>query len=488
MQKFDIYNDMAKRTGGDIYLGVVGPVRVGKSTFVKRFTERLIMPNVSEKNKKQILIDELPQSGTGKTITTIEPKFIPGEAVKVTLGKTHAKMRLIDCVGFVVDGAIGKEEDGKARLVQTPWSDSPIPFEEAAEIGTDKVIKEHSTIGVVITTDGSFSEIDRKDYERAESKAISRLKEIGKPFVVVLNTAKPTAKETFELKLELSEKYGVSVVIMDVLNCEDEKFAEVLEGILGEFSAKSFEVSIPDWLRALPPENEVIKEIIFAVKNASEKITKMKDCYLLEEAIAQIDKVIPEKTEVFAGEGRAKIKLAVDKSLFYDVLSQTCGECIDGEYKLISFVRDLSKAKWEYEKLKYALSEADAKGYGIVLPTEKDVVIGEPTLVKMGARYGVSVSAETESLHIVKVGVKTEVSPLSGTKKQCEDFIEFIQKESEERGASEANVFGRPLGEVVLDEVSQKTSAMPDDTRAKVQREVSKMVNDEKFRVLYFVY
>lgn len=488
MQKFDIYGDLAKRTGGDIYLGVVGPVRVGKSTFVKRFAEMLIMPNISGKNKKQMALDELPQSGGGKTVTTTEPKFIPSEAVKVTLGKSHAKMRLIDCVGYMVNGAIGSEEDGKPRLVQTPWFDKPIPFEEAGEIGTEKVIKEHSTIGVVVTTDGSFSGLERKDYLPAEEKAIARLKEIGKPFAIVLNSSSPSSEQCKALAEDLKKKHGVCVVAADLVNCDESVFNRVIEGVLGEFPINSLEIYLPDWLRALPPENRVVSEIMSTAKSTALQIEKMKDCYLLEDALAKVDKIIPEKTEVVAGEGRVKIKLACENGLFYEVLSETCGEAIDGEFKLMSFVRDLSKAKWEYDKIRLALSDAEAKGYGIVLPTEKDVLLGEPTLVKNGNRYGVSVTAETESLHVVKVGVKTTVNPVSGTKKQCEDFIDFIQTESENGGLAEANVFGRPLGKVVLDEVSHLAGAMPDDTRDKMQRIVAKMVNDEKYRVLYLVY
>ena len=488
MQKFDIYGDLAKRTGGDIYLGVVGPVRVGKSTFVKRFAEKFIMPNLSGKNKKQIALDELPQSGNGKTVTTTEPKFIPSEAVKVTFGKTHAKMRLIDCVGFMVEGAIGSEEDGKPRLVQTPWKDELIPFEQAAELGTEKVIKEHSTIGVVVTTDGSFSGLDRASYVPAEEKTVSRLKELDKPFVIVINSSEPESKKCKNLAEELAEKYGVTVTAIDVLNCEEDAFNRVIEGVLGEFPLKSFDVYLPDWLRALPAENKTVCSVIEKVKSASKKVCKMKDCAYLEESLAEVDKIIPEGVEIFAGEANAKIKLGCEKSLFYDVLSETCGESIDGEYKLMSFVRDLSKAKWEYEKIKEALLTAEAKGYGIVLPTEKDVTLSEPTLVKNGNRYSVAVSAETESLHVVKVGVKATVNPVSGTKKQCEDFIDFIGEQSENGNLSEVNVFGKQLGKVVLEEVNQKTGAMPDETRAKLQKVVGKMVNDGKYRVLYFVF
>lgn len=488
MQKFDIYEDLAKRTGGDVYLGVVGPVRTGKSTFVKRFAEALLIPNLSGKNKKQVASFELPQSGTGKTVTTTEPKFIPGEAVSVTLGRAHAKMRLIDCVGFMVNGALGKDEDGKPRLVQTPWSEQPIPFEEAAEIGTDKVIGEHSTVGVVITTDGSFSGIERRNYAEAEDRAITRLKELGKPFAVVLNSSEPDGKRCKAVADEISKKHGVSVLILDLLNCEVEQFDKVIEAILGEFPIKSFEVCIPDWMRALPPDNGVIERLIAEIKKASCGVSKMKDCRLLEEAALNVDKIIPMGVDVFAGEGRAKLSLSCDKSLFYDVLSQACGETIDGEYKLMSFVRDLSKAKWEYDKIRSALFDAEAKGYGIVMPTEKEIVLGEPEIVKNGNRYSVSVSCESESLHVVKVGVKGAVSPISGTKKQCEEFIDFISRDNEDGELSKANVFGRPLGEVVLSEMSQKTGAMPEDTRAKLQRAVGKMVNEGKYRMVYIVF
>ena len=489
MEKYNVYEDVAKRTDGDIYLGVVGPVRTGKSTFVKRFAELLIMPNISGKNKKQIATDELPQSGAGKTITTTEPKFIPGEAVKVTLrGKTTAKMRLIDCVGFMVDGALGGEENGEKRMVTTPWSKDPVAFEQAAETGTDKVIKEHSTIGVVITTDGTITEIERGGYVSAEEKTVARLKEIGKPFAIVVNSKNPDGRECRALVSSLEEKYGVSVTAMDVLNADENKFGEVLEKILNEFPVCAVDINLPDWLRALPPDNKLVTAIINQLHSAAKGVFKMKDCQKLEAAAAGVDRVVPEAMRVNAGDGRAEIDLALDKTLFYGVLSDTCGETIDGEYKLMSFVRDLSKAKWEYDRIRSGLEDADAKGYGIVLPSEKDVEIGEPTLVKQGNRYGVRVTAETESLHVVKVGVKASVNPISGTKKQCEDFIDFISEETREGKVSEAKVFGRPLGELVLDEINRKTGAMPEETRGKLKRAVTKMVNDGKYKVIYFVY
>ena len=487
MEKFDIYQDIAKRTDGDIYVGVVGPVRTGKSTFVKRFAELMIMPNISGKNKKLIATDELPQSGAGKTITTTEPKFIPSEAVKVTVkGKTFVNMRLIDCVGFMVEGALGHEENGETRMVQTPWKKEPVPFGEAAETGTDKVISEHSTIGVVVTTDGSVTDIPRENYIAAEKKTIEKLKKIGKPFAIILNSADPDGETATDTAKKMEEEYGVSVVRMNVLSDGEEKFAEVLEKVLSEFPIRQIDVNLPDWLAALPRENKVVGKIIETVKEASMNARKMKDCGLIEEAAATVEKIIPSGTEVYAGEGKAAINLAADKSLFYEVLSDTCGEIIDGEYKLMSFVRDLSEAKWEYDRIKNALYDAENNGYGIVLPTEKDVSVGEPVVVRQGNRYGVKIEAETESLHGVKVGVKAAVNPISGTKKQCEEFVEFIKEGDED--LSQANVFGKPLGKLVLDEVNRKSGAMPEITRDKLRKSVTRMVNGGKYRVLYFVY
>ena len=306
--------------------------------------------------------------------------------------------------------------------------------------------------------------------------------------MICLNTKNPTSKETVNLKNSLEEKYGVSVVPLDVLNANEDGFTEVMEKALGEFPVKSADVTLPDWLRALPPDSRVVSEIISAVKETSGKLQKMKDGKNLENAVLAVDKIIPVDFKADAGEGKLYLRLEADKSLFYEVISETCGETIDGEYKLMSFVRDLSKAKWEYDRIRSGLEDADEKGYGIVLPSEKEISINEPELVKQGNRYNVKIKAETESLHVVKVGVKATVNPISGTKKQCEDFIDFISGETKEGRVSEVKVFGRPLGELVLDEINMKSGAMPEETRLKLKKAVTKMVNDNKYKVLYFVY
>lgn len=490
MENYDVYQDLARRTDGDIYLGVVGPVRTGKSTFVKRFAEAFVLPNVTGKNKQKIAADELPQSGAGKTVTTTEPKFIPGEAVKVSLnkGKTTAKMRVIDCVGYMVDGALGDKENGEKRMVTTPWNKDPIPFEEAAEIGTEKVIGEHSTIGVLMTCDGSVADIPRENYVPAEEKAAARLKEIGKPFVIALNSKDPKGKKCRELRAELEEKYGVSVVAIDVLNADENEYANVLDKILSEFPLKRIDVELPDWLQALPPDNEVVKAIIDTLRETSSAACKMKDESLITAALSSIDRVVPQSERKDAGDGSVKIGLALDRSLFFEALSKTCGEEIDGDYKLMSFVRDLSEAKREYDKLKNALSEAESKGYGIVLPSEREVKIDKPRLEKSGRGYCVKIDATTESLHVVKIGVNASVTPISGSKKQCEEFMRFLGEECLDGDVADANVFGRPLGQLVAEEVNLKTGAMPEETRIKLRKSVGKMVNGGKYRVFCIVY
>ena len=489
MGNYDVYQDLAKRTDGDIYLGVVGPVRTGKSTFVKRFTELFVLPNVVGKNKKSVAQDELPQSGAGKTVTTTEPKFIPGEAVKVTLkGKTTAKMRLIDCVGFMVEGALGGEENGEKRMVSTPWSKEPVPFEEAAETGTEKVIGEHSTIGLVVTCDGSVADIPRENYVAAEERTVNRLKAIGKPFAIVLNSRDPNGRACLELKTALEEKYGVGVVAMNVLTDGETEYSAALEKVLREFDLREIDVDFPEWLKALPADNAVVKTIIDTLRSATKNAVKMKDEPTLIAALSEIDRVAPEQTDSDAGSGTLKIKLALDRSLFYDAVSQSLGEKIDGDAELMSRVTDLAEAKREYDKLKSALEEAREKGYGIVLAGEREVRIEKPRLEKRGRGYCVRIDAETDSLHVVKIGVKAGVTPVSGSKKQCEEFMRFIDEESDGGAIEKANVFGRPLGQLVADEVNLKTGAMPEETRIKLRKSVGKMVNDGKYRVLCLVY
>lgn len=489
MEKYDIYGDIAERTDGDIYVGVVGPVRTGKSTFVKRFAELFLIPNVQGRGKKSVASDELPQSGEGKTITTTEPKFIPGDGVKVSLrGKASAKMRLIDCVGFLIEGAGGAQEDGKPRMVRTPWDETPVPFEEAAERGTDKVIGEHSTIAVVVTTDGSVAGLPRANYVPAEEKTVAKLKEIGKPFAVVLNSSDPDGEDCKSLASSLSEKYGVAVTPMNVLSCGEDKFTEVMESVLYEFPLRSVEISLPAWMETLPPDNPAVSAVLNAAKRGASRSVKMKDLAYLEEELSAVDKILPETSEVIAGEGRAKIGLGCDRSLFYDVLGSICGETVADECGLMKYVARLSEAGREYEKISGAVSSAKEFGYGVSLPSREETEVEDPKVVRQGARYGVTIRANAECVHVMKVKVGVTVNPLSGTKEQCEEFSEFLKKNREENGLDGVTIFGKPLGGLIDDEIAKKADGIPADAKNKIRRNVTKMVNEGRYRIFCFLY
>ncbi len=487
MEKFDIYKDIAKRTNGDIYIGVVGPVRTGKSTFITKFMNLMVTPNIANKNKKQIAIDEMPQSGSGKTITTTEPKFVPSEGVKINLkNKTQAKVRLIDCVGYLIDGVLGDKENDEPRFVKTPWSKEPIPFEKAATIGTEKVIEEHSTMGVLVTTDGSISEIPRENYVKAEEKVASKLKEAGKPFVIVLNCKEITEK-TQRLAEELSEKYGVKVVPLDLLNVTEKGLSDVLESVLMEFPLKSFDVKLPKWMQVLPPTSEAITSIIETVKEVASITDKMKDFSLVKDALLGIDGVKRvNESNALLGEGKAVYEIEPKGELFYKFLSELSGDDIGGEFELMSYVKELNVAKENYRKLKEALLEVDENGYGIVIPSQAEMTLSDPEVVKRGSLCGVKLKANTSCMHLIKVNLDAEVSPISGTEKQCKDFAEFIKTEYQENPQKVWNtdVFGKPLSSLVSDEIVNKISGMKDGVKNKMRKTVTKIVNEGKGNVV----
>lgn len=488
MEKFDIYKDIAKRTNGDIYIGVVGPVRTGKSTFITKFMNLMVTPNISGKNKKQIAIDEMPQSGSGKTITTTEPKFVPSEGVKIPLkNKTHAKVRLIDCVGYLVDGVLGDKENDEPRLVKTPWDKEPIAFEKAATIGTERVITEHSTMGVLVTTDGSICDIPRENYVKAEEKVVNKLKETGKPFVIVLNVKDPNSKNTIDLANELSEKYGVKVITIDLLNATEKSLSEVLESVLMEFPLKSFDVKLPKWMQVLPSSSEIITSIINTVKEVASVTDKMKDFTLISDALSGIDGIKRiNQAEVCLGEGRVVYEVEPNGNLFYKLLSELSGDDIAGEFELMSYVKELNVAKENYRKLKQALMQVDENGYGIVIPSESEMTLSDPEVVKRGGLHGVKLKANTSCMHLIKVNLDAEVLPISGTEKQCKDFAEFIKSEYQENPNKVWNtdVFGKPLSSLVSDEVVGKISGMKDGIKTKMRKTVTKIVNEGKGNVV----
>lgn len=484
MEKYDIYKDISKRTGGDIYVGVVGPVRTGKSTFITKFMENLVLPNISNKLQKQIATDEMPQSADGKTIMTTQPRFIPANAVKVQFkNKTTANVRLVDCVGYLVDGAVGHTEDDKPRLVKTPWSEEEIPFEKAAEIGTKKVIGDYSTIGIVVTTDGSVCDIARSSYVPAEERTVKELKKINKPFIIVLNCKNPDSDSALKLAGELEEKYGVTVLSRNVAELSSDDIGEIIEKILLEFPMKNFNVNLPKWLQVLPAESNIISRIIDKIKSASENVSKMKDFNFLTCAFDDDENFNPlQVSEIRLGEGISEYGLTAKEGLYFKVLSDECGEEINDDFELMSFIKSFSASKRKFEKVKSALAEAEENGYGVVLPSLEEMNLEEPVLVKQGGRYGVKLKASAPSLHIMKVDVSTEVAPIVGTEKQGEDLINYLMGQFEDNpsGIWETNMFGKSLHDLVNEGLTSKLHAMPVEAQGKMRKTLTRIVNENK--------
>lgn len=484
MEKYSIYKDIASRTGGDIYLGVVGPVRTGKSTFITKFMEKFVLPNIANKLQKQIATDEMPQSADGKTIMTTQPKFIPANGVKVQFKNKHtANIRLVDCVGYFVEGAVGHQEDEKPRLVKTPWDDKEIPFEKAAEIGTKKVIDEYSTVGIVLTTDGTIGEIPRSSFIPVEDKVINQLKAIEKPFIVVLNSKTPNAQSTIDIATQIEEKHGVSVVCVDVLNMSAEDINAIMEKVLLEFPMYRFNVKIPEWMQALPADNVIINELIENIKESSSNVKKMKDYYLLDDAFnhsENFDGIDLDELKLDSGVGEYKVN--AKQGLFYKVLSDECQENITDDFALMSYIKSFSDNKRKFQKIQDALLSAEESGYGVVLPTLEEMNLEEPVLVKQGGKYGVKLKASAPSLHIMKVDVATEVAPIVGTEKQGEDLINYIMNKFEDNPAGiwETNMFGKSLHDLVNEGLVGKLTAMPKEAQGKMRKTLTRIVNENK--------
>lgn len=477
-----IYQDIAKRTDGDIYLGVVGPVRVGKSTFITNFMEKLVLPNIDDNNVKARTIDELPQSADGKTIMTTQPKFVPSQAVQINIDNIQMNVRLIDCVGYFVAGALGSEEGERPRLVKTPWSDEDVTLERAAEIGTEKVIKEHSTVGIVMTSDGSFGELDRAAFIEGEERVISELKAINKPFVVILNSAHPTAQETIALADEISKKHNVKVMAMDVTNLTLQEINAIFANLLEEFPLVALEIKMPLWMQALSFAHPLIEKVVDEFKSKLLNVEKVgdlghsqlfEDCEEFEPINARLVKM---------GEGKVDFAVTPKPHLFYNVLSEQCGMQIENDFQLVSNIKDLAHAKKEYDKLKDALQSVEETGYGVVNPKLTDMTLDEPVVVKQGNRYGVKLHASAPSLHIMKVDIETDISPLVGTETQTNDFVNYLQKEFENNPQSlwDTNVLGRSLSDLVSDGMQNKLSGMPVDAQRKMRKTLTKIVNEGK--------
>ncbi len=482
MDQNSIYRDIAGRCNGDIYIGVVGPVRTGKSSFIKRFMELMVLPNMEDEHGRERSRDELPQSGAGKTVMTTQPKFVPNEAVQLQLkDASSARVRLVDCVGYLVPGALGASEGDDARMVRTPWFEHDIPFEEAAEVGTRKVIADHSTIGIVVATDGSIVDLPRSAYEAAEERAVRELKALGKPFIVVLNSTHPKEGETRELADRLREKYAVPVHATDILNMREEDVEGLLESLLFEFPLREVRIGAPSWLTSLDGEHWLGKAILESVRGAAEEMRRVRDHERVVSAFAEneyAEDVTLHGIEL--NEGRADYRLNVKDGLFYRILGEASGQEIDGEEHLFELMKKLVADSRAYAKVAPALEGVKNTGYGVVLPTVEEMELSPPEIARDGNHFGVKLKANAPSLHMIRVDLKTNVSPIVGTEKQSQELVESLLEEyrRDPSGVWATEVFGKPLRDLVRDEMGVKLTRLPDDVRLKLRESMGKIINE----------
>lgn len=481
MDRAALYHDIMERTHGDIYFGVIGPVRTGKSTFIKRLAELFVLPNIMDEQERSRLVDELPQSGTGKSIMTTQPKFIPNEAVSVQLGdEMTARIRLVDCVGFLVPGAIGSEEDGATRMVTTPWFDEDIPFERAAEIGTRKVIEDHATVGVVVFTDGTVTDIPREQYREAEEKCMEAVRETGKPYIVLLNSADPNGDPAQKAAEEIQSAYGVTPYVVDLLHLSERTLNGLLSEILYAFPLKLIELSGPSFLSALPADHPLLSEMIETLRDALTDVHCVRDARQVSDALAEMDAFSSTTVQgIDLASGKATLALQTKEGVFYEILSETCGTSIHNDYELMSAVTDFVHAKAAYDRLSGALNEAERIGYGIVEPVEDQIEVSDPEIFHTGTKYGVRMLAKASALHLVRIDLQSEIQPLIGTEQQCEDFLKYLEaSKSEEEDYSETSIFGKTLRDLIRESLESKGNGMNEQVRLKLQGAVQKIAND----------
>ena len=477
----DIYKDISQRTGGDIYIGVVGAVRTGKSTFIRRFMEMLVLPQISDEYDMARVRDELPQSGTGRTVMTTQPHFVPNEAVTIPLGDISPRIRMVDCVGYMVDGALGQSEGDVPRMVQTPWSDVEMPFEDAARLGTQKVIGEHSTIAVLVTTDGSISDIERPAYETAEAEVAAYLRTCNKPFVIIVNSTSPSSDECRALAQSLEEKYGARAVPLDVLNMGNADCEGLLADLLMEFPIRTVNVEVPAWISGLGIENELVSGVRDVLMSASDGISRMKDYTTFADRV-QIERFSPLVLKsIDCGNGSITYTLSPDEKLFYEVLSTECGIDISDDRQLFDTLREFSVAKGAYDRLKGALDEADRTGYGLVPPSMDDMTLEQPEIVKQGGRFGVKLRANAQGLHIIKINVDSEIAPLVGTEEQSAELVEYLKDTINNAPETiwQTNIFGKSLYDLVTSGMMGKVNSLPEEVRYKLRDAVQRIVNEE---------
>lgn len=482
MPEYSIYKDIAERTGGDIYVGVVGPVRSGKSTFIKRFMEAVVLPNIGEGYSRDRARDELPQSAAGKTVMTTEPKFIPEEAVPVVLDHNAAmRVRMIDCVGYLIPEAMGTLENGQPRMVRTPWQEEPMPFAQAAETGTRKVITEHSTIGMLVTTDGSIGEIPRESYVEAEERIVQELKEIGKPFAIVLNSADPASGNARSLAYDLEEKYGVPVALVNCLELDAEDIRQILGLVLEEFPVCEVVIRMPEWTTALDENHRIRASLRASLCGCAGNVTRMGDVKRAFDAMAENEYVGAVSVDrMDMGTGRAELSMAMRDGLYYEVISELTGLEVDGECALIGKLRELAAVKARYDKVAEALRQVEEGGYGIVMPEVEDLRLEEPKIVKQSGGYGVRLRAAAQSIHMIRANIETEINPMVGTEQQSEDLVKYLLKEFEEdpRSIWESNMFGKSLYELINEGLHTKLEHMPEESRKKLSETLERIINE----------
>lgn len=482
MERFDIFRDIAERTGGDIYIGVVGPVRTGKSTFIRKFMELLVLPNISDPNERQRTIDELPQGGVGRTIMTTEPKFVPDEGVRITIRENISlRVRMVDCVGYTVPGALGYEDEKGQRLVNTPWFEEEIPFQEAAEIGTRKVVAEHSTIGLVVTTDGSFTEIPREDFVAAEERVVRELQDIGKPFVVLLNSCHPETKDTIGLAERLEARYDVPVIPVDVTAMDEDDVQTTMEQVLYEFPVREVVVNLPRWVEELEANHWLRRRFEESVADTVKDIRRLRD---VEGAVTSlggqdfVDRAVLQAMDM--GTGVATVEMQAKEELFWKVLEEMTGMAIEGRHDLIRRMRELVEAKADYDYVREALEDVRTVGYGMVAPRVADMTFEDPELVRQGGRYGVRLRASAPSLHFIRADVETEVTPIVGTERQCEELVKYLLEKFEDdpRKIWESDIFGKSLQDLVREGIENKLFRMPENAQTKIQETLTRIINE----------
>lgn len=481
MTDMGIYADIAERTDGDIYIGVVGPVRTGKSTLIKKFTESIILPNIETESARDRARDEMPQSASGKTVMTTEPKFIPESAVSIPLDEgAECRVKLIDCVGYVVPGAMGLVEDGQPRMVMTPWSADPLPFEKAAETGTRKVIDEHSTIGIVVTTDGSIGEIPREAYIETEKRVIHELKALSKPFVVVLNSKTPSAESVQSLARELETEYNVPVLPMNCIEMGESDIKDILRGLLYEFPVRELRFALPSWFDLLDSDDELRNSLLSNISETANRLNRVGEIRDAADAFSLDGDISARLNRLDLGSGSAKIEIRIPDRIFYSILGRKSGFEIENERALLGIMTELAEIKQKYDKVASAIDDVMNDGYGIVMPSIEDLTLEEPEIVKQPGGYGVKLKASAPSIHMMKADIETEVNPIVGTESQSEELVSFLLKEFEEDPKSiwESNMFGKTLHELVSEGLNSKLAHMPDDARAKIAGTIQRIINE----------